>query len=708
MTQGAFGRRDGGIHIPQGEVYMKRLTKYLLPYLGIIIATIALLFGQANCDLALPDYMSRIVNIGIQQGGVEGSVPAAMRQSTMERLVLGMDETSATRLSSDYAYILPGTEAAKKYLGTYPAAARESVCVLKNPNKAERVWLDETLPKAMAAAPDFRTAHAGTAAVKAEYLAMGMSEASIQRGYMVKTGGMMLILALLSALAAVLVGYLSSRLSAGLAKDLRSAVFAKVEGFSQREFDQFSTASLITRTNNDVMQVQMIVVMLIRSVVYPPLIGVGGIIHALGKNASMWWVIALAVAVLVSLVAIIFKIAVPKFKIVRKLVDRLTLVSRERLTGMMISRAFNTQAIEEERFDGANEDLTMNSLFVNRVMAFMMPTMMLVMNGVSLLIIWIGSEQVGRSAMRVGDMMAFMQYAMQIVMAFLMMSMIFVMLPSAAVSADRVADILDTEASLSDPEESKSFGGAFSGTVEFRDVRFRYPNAEEDALRGISFVAKPGQTTAIIGATGAGKSSIVNLVPRFYDVSSGSVLVGGIDVRELGQGELREKIGYVPQKASLFSGTIESNLRFADENATLEDISSSSAIAQVAQFIDSSPKGMATAIAQGGDNVSGGQRQRLSIARALVKKQPVLIFDDCFSALDFKTDSALRKALKAKRKVSTIIIVTQRVATVMQADQVIVLDEGKVVGSGDHASLMKGCETYREIALSQLSQEEIL
>jgi len=670
---------------------MKRLTKYLLPYVGIIIATIALLFGQANCDLALPDYMSRIVNIGIQQGGVEDSVPAAMRQSTMERLEPSMDEAGAKRLSSDYAYILPETEAAKKYVGKYPAVAKESVRILMNPDKTERAWLDETLPK-----------------VKAEYLALGMSEASIQRGYMVKTGGMMLILALLSALAAVLVGYLSSRLSAGLAKDLRSAVFAKVEGFSQREFDQFSTASLITRTNNDVMQVQMIVVMLIRSVVYPPLIGVGGIIHALGKNASMWWVIALAVAVLVSLVAIIFKIAVPRFKIVRKLVDRLTLVSRERLTGMMISRAFNTQAIEEERFDGANEDLTRNSLFVNRVMAFMMPTMMLVMNGVSLLIIWIGAEQVGQSAMRVGDMMAFMQYAMQIVMAFLMMSMIFVMLPSAAVSADRVADILDTEASLRDPEERKSFGGAFSGTVEFRDVSFRYPNAEEDALRGISFMAKPGRTTAIIGATGAGKSSIVNLVPRFYDVSSGSVLVGGIDVRELGQEELREKIGYVPQKASLFSGTIESNLRFADENATLEEISSSSAIAQVAQFIDSSPKGMATAIAQGGDNVSGGQRQRLSIARALVKRQPVLIFDDCFSALDFKTDSALRKALKAKRKESTIIIVTQRVSTVMQADQVIVLDEGRVVGSGDHASLMKGCETYREIALSQLSQEEIL
>ncbi len=695
---------------------LKRLTKYLLPYLGIIIATIGLLFAQANCDLALPDYMSRIVDIGIQQGGVEDSVPAAMRQSTMERLEPSMDETSAKRLSSDYAYILPGTEAAKKYAGTYPAAAREGIRILRKADEAERAWLDETLSKAMAAASDSRRslpetgrgARAGTAAVKAEYLALGMSEASIQRGYLLATGGMMLILALLSALAAVLVGYFSSRLSAGLAKDLRSAVFAKVEGFSQREFDRFSTASLITRTNNDVMQVQMIVVMLIRSVVYPPLIGVGGIIHALGKNASMWWVIALAVAVLVSLVAIIFKIAVPRLKIVRTLVDRLTLVSRERLTGLMISRAFNTQAIEEERFDRANEDLTRNSLFVNRVMAFMMPTMMLVMNGVSLLIIWIGSKQVAQSAMRVGDMMAFMQYAMQIVMAFLMMSMIFVMLPSAAASADRVADILDTEASLRDPEERKSFDGAFSGTVEFRDVCFRYPNAEEDALRGISFTAHPGQTTAIIGATGAGKSSIVNLVPRFYDVGSGSVLVGGIDVRELGQGELREKIGYVPQKASLFSGTIESNLRFADENATEEDIGSSSAIAQVAQFIDSSPKGMATAIAQGGDNVSGGQRQRLSIARALVKRQPIQIFDDCFSALDFKTDSALRKALKTKRKESTIIIVTQRVATVMQADQVIVLDEGKVVGSGDHASLMKDCETYREIATSQLSREEIL
>jgi ATP-binding cassette subfamily B protein len=677
---------------------MKRLTKYLVPYMGIILMTIALLFAQANCDLALPDYMSRIVNIGIQQGGVEDTVPTAMRQSTMERLALNMDEASAKRLSLDYKYILPGTEAAEKYVGKYPVSARESIRVLQNADKTEHAWLNGALKKSFVS----------VSAVKDEYLALGMSEASIQRGYMLKTGGLMLIIALLSALAAVVVGYLSSRLSAGLARDLRSAVFAKVEGFSQREFDKFSTASLITRTNNDVMQVQMIVVMLIRSLVYPPLIGVGGIIHALGKDASMWWIIALAVVVLVSLVAVIFKIAVPRFKIARRLIDRLTLVSRERLSGMMISRAFNTQEIEEGRFDGANEDLTKNSLFVNRVMAFMMPTMMLVMNGASLLIIWIGSEQVAQSAMRVGDMMAFMQYAMQIVMAFLMMSMIFVMLPSAAVSADRVADILDTETSLRDPEERKSFDGAFSRTVEFRNVSFKYPNAQEDALHDISFTARPGQTTAIIGATGAGKSSIVNLVPRFYDVSSGSVLVGGIDVRELGQSELREKIGYVPQKASLFSGTIESNLRFADESASDEDISSSSAIAQVSEFIDSSPQGMATAISQGGDNVSGGQRQRLSIARALVKAQPVLIFDDCFSALDFKTDSALRKALKAKRKESTVILVTQRVATVMQADQVIVLDEGRVVGIGDHASLMKDCETYREIALSQLSQEEIL
>jgi ATP-binding cassette, subfamily B, multidrug efflux pump len=597
---------------------MKRLTKYLLPYLGIIIATIALLFAQANCDLALPDYMSRIVNIGIQQGGIEDAAAAS------------------------------------------------------------------------------------------EYRALGMDAASIQRDYLLKTGGAMLAIALLSAMAAVAVGYLSSRLSAGLARDLRSAVFAKVEGFSQGEFDKFSTASLITRTNNDVMQVQTIVVVLIRLVVYPPLIGIGGIMHALAKDASMWWVIALAVVVLVSLVAVIFKIAVPKFKIARKLIDRLTLVSRERLSGMMISRAFNTQEVEEQRFDTANAELAKNSLFVNRVMAFMMPTMMLVMNGVSLLIIWIGAEQVGQSAMRVGDMMAFMQYAMQIVMAFLMMSMVFILLPSAAVSADRVADILDTQSSLRDPEEPASFDGAFAGTVEFRDVCFKYPNAEEDALHGISFTARPGQTTAIIGATGAGKSSIVNLVPRFYDVSSGSVLVGGIDVRKLGQGELRERIGYVPQKASLFSGTIDSNLRFADKDASDEDIDSAAAIAQVAEFIDASPQGTATAIAQGGDNVSGGQRQRLSIARALVKRQAILIFDDCFSALDFKTDAALRKALKAKRKESTIIIVTQRVATVMQADQVIVLDEGKVVGIGDHASLMKDCETYREIAGSQLSQEEIL
>jgi ATP-binding cassette, subfamily B, multidrug efflux pump len=576
---------------------MKRLFKYLGPYGGLIVAAIVLLFAQANCDLALPDYLSKIVNIGIQQGRVDG--------------------------------------------------------------------------------------------------------------YMLGIGLRMLLLALLSAGSAVLVGLISARISAGLARDLRSAVFAKVEGFSQREFDTFSTASLITRTNNDITQVQMIVVILIRSIVYPPLIGVGGILHALGKNASMWWIIALAVALLVILVATIFTIAVPRFKITRRLVDRLTLVARERLSGIMITRAFNAEKVEEGRFEGANADLAKNALFVNRVMTFMMPTMMLIMNGVSLLIIWIGAQQVGQSAMKVGDMMAFMQYAMQIVIAFLMMSMIFIMLPSAAVSADRVADVLETEASIRDPEKPRAFGSGFEGTVEFRDVSFRYPGAEEDVLHGISFTARPGQTTAIIGATGSGKSSLVNLVPRFYDVSSGSVLVGGIDVRELGAHELRDRIGYVPQKAILFSGTIASNIRFADQKAPDDDVEAAVEIAQVAEFVSSSPRGMETAIAQGGDNVSGGQRQRISIARALLKKPPILILDDCFSALDFGTEGALRRALRAKRKGSTVILVTQRVATVMWADRVVVLDEGRIAGVGDHASLMKDCETYREIASSQLTREEL-
>jgi ATP-binding cassette, subfamily B, multidrug efflux pump len=579
-----------------------RLAKFLRPYALPLLAAILLLFGQANCDLALPDYLSRIVN------------------------------------------------------------------------------------------------------------ELGASGGSIRQDYLLATGGIMLLLTLASAIATILVGLIAARVAAGFARDLRSAVFAKVEGFSLRDFDKFSTASLITRTNNDVMQMQMVVLMMVRIVFYAPIIGVGGVIRALGKDTSMWWIIALAVLAVCLIVSIVYKVAVPRFMIMQKLVDRLSLVSREGLSGMMVIRAFNRQPWEEARFDRANKDLAANFLFVSRVMVLMMPTMMLVMNGVSLLIIWAGSEQVSRSAMQVGDMMAFMQYAMQIFFAFIMLTMMFIMLPRAAVSAERISEVLETESSLRDPEEPKSFaasGAGFAGTVELRNVRFRYPGAEEDCLHDVSFTAHPGRTTAIIGATGSGKTSVVGLLPRFYDVSAGSVLVGGVDVRELEQSELREKIGYVPQRTTLFSGTIDSNLRYADEGAGPEAIEGAARIAQASEFIAERAEGLAAPVSQGGTNLSGGQKQRLAIARALVRRPPIYVFDDSFSALDFKTDSSLRRALKEATGGSTVIIVTQRVSTARQAEQIVVLDEGRVLGIGTHEELMAGCEAYREIATSQLSEEEL-
>jgi len=591
---------------------MRILLRYLKPYWAWLALAVGLLFLQANCDLALPDYMSRIVNVGILRGGVEG-----------------------------------------------PAAAQ-------------------------AADP-----------------------AAVQMRYLAKVGGAMLGVTLLGAVATILVGLISAKLGAGFARDLRAAVFSKVEGFSSQELDRFSTASLITRTTNDVMQLQMLVTMGLRMVAYAPIIGIGGIIRAVGKDSSMWWIIALAVGVLVVLVSIVFNLAMPKFKIMQKLVDRLNLVSRERLTGIMVIRAFGRQEREQGRFDEANRDLAANLLFVNRVMVLLMPVMTLIMSGVSLLITWVGASQIAASSLQVGDMMAFMQYAIQIVFSFLMMSFIFIMLPRAAVSAERVAEVLAAKPSITDPERARSFGAGFAGTVEFRNVSFRYPGAEEDVLRDVSFTAMPGRTTAIIGATGSGKSSVVNLVPRLYDTTAGSVLVGGIDVREVAQAELRDKVGFVPQKAVLFSGTIEDNLRYADEGAPPEAIDAALSISQAAEFVETTPEGKAAPISQGGSNVSGGQRQRLAIARALVKRPPIYIFDDSFSALDLKTDGALRRALKEETADATVIMVTQRVATIKGADQIVVLDEGRVVGTGRHAELMETCEAYREIATSQLTAEEL-
>lgn len=732
----------------------------------MILLTIVLLFVQANADLALPDYLSRIVNTGIQQGGVENAVPTVIRASTMDHLQLFLTPDEQSRVMAAYTLVDAGAANYAETLKTVPGVANEPVYVLTTTNTDEIAALDPVMARALmavsgveqvmadptkaaqmgaatgfdlsrlpagadlftllgnlppaqreqisaqlqgqfAALGESAVQQAATQAVKAEYTTLGMNAASLQTNYILSTGLLMLLVTLVSVVSSIAVGYLSARTAAGLSRDLRRAVFQKVEGFSSTEFDRFSTASLITRTTNDITQVQMVVIMMMRMVFYAPIMGVGGIIRAIDKDSSMWWIIAVGVAALLSLIVVVFSVTLPKFKAMQNLIDRLNLVLRENLSGMMVIRAFNMQPFEEQRFDKANQDLTGTTLFINRVMVVMFPTMMLIMNGLSLLIIWIGSQQVAAAQMQVGDMMAFMQYAMQIVFSFLMMSFMFILLPRASVSGGRIAEVLGTEPTIRDAETPRNFPAPFKGTVEFRNVSFRYPGADEDVLCNINFTAQPGQTTAFIGSTGSGKSTIVNLIPRFYDVTGGQILIDGVDIRQVTQHELRDKIGYIPQKSTLFSGTIESNLRYADDGATKEALLAAAGTAQVTEFIDSNADGLATGIAQGGANVSGGQKQRLSIARALVKQAPIYIFDDSFSALDFKTDAALRHALKENTAESAVLIVTQRVSTVMNAEQIVVLDEGQVVGIGTHSELMKTCEPYREIALSQLSMEEL-
>ncbi len=526
-------------------------------------------------------------------------------------------------------------------------------------------------------------------------------------GYILAEGGKMLLVALLGAVCTIAVGYLSARLAAGTARNLRHDVFRKVERFSNAEFDHFSTASLITRTTNDIQQIQMLSVMALRFVFYAPIMGIGGVIRAVGKSSNLSWIIAVAVLVVIGFVLVIFALSVPRFKRVQKLVDKLNLVTRESLTGMMVIRAFNTQRREEERFDEVNRDLTRTTLFVNRIMVFMMPVMMLIMNGVQLLIIWIGAGQVDLGGIQVGDMMAFMQYAMQIIMSFLMISVMFIMLPRASVSAQRINEVLETEPVIRDKEVPARFPEDFKGIVEFKDVTFAYPGADEPALKHISFTAKPGETTAFIGSTGSGKSTLVNLIARFYDVTEGQILIDGVDIRDVSQHELRERIGFVPQKGVLFSGTIRSNLQYAKEDASDDELRMAAEIAQAADFIGDKEAGYDSEIAQGGGNVSGGQKQRLSIARALVKRAPIYIFDDSFSALDFKTDAALRRALKRETGHSTMLLVAQRISTIMGAEQIIVLDDGGIAGIGTHQELMKCCDVYREIAQSQLSEKEL-
>lgn len=699
---------------------MRHLLRYLRPYLAGIALAIALLFVQANTELALPDYMSRIVNVGIQQGGVESAVPDALRAATFERLSAVIEGSGgAPALDGVYRRIEPGSTAAAEYIGTYPVLSDQAIYVFTGTDD-DRAALERVVAQGLIAStgmgamldgmPVAMQTQAATRMVKTEYESLGLDASAIQTRYIVRTGGVMLILSLISAVATILVGLIAARTAAGFSRDVRLGIFTRVESFALHEFDEFSTASLITRTTNDVMQIEMVVVMLVRMVFYAPIIGVGGIIRAMSKGSSMWWVIALAVGVLMTLILVVYKVAVPKFKLMQKLMDRLNLVSRESLSGMMVIRAFNREEHEEARFEAANAELTQTTLFVNRVMVVLMPVMMLVMNGLSVLIIWVGADQVASANMQVGDLMAFLQYTMQIVFAFLMLSFMFIMLPRAAVSADRVAAVLKTDPSIKDPDAPTAItaaAGGPGGVVEFKNVSFRYPGAEEDALHEITFTARPGTTTAIIGATGSGKSTVVNLIPRFHDVTSGRILIDGTDVRDATQHDLREQVGYVPQKAVLFSGTIESNLRYADESADEAELEAVAATAQANEFIDERDERLQSPISQGGINVSGGQKQRLSIARALVGTPPVLIFDDSFSALDFKTESAVRRELKARTADSTVILVSQRVATVKSADQIIVLDEGRIVGIGPHAKLLDDCETYREIAESQLTSEEL-
>ena len=745
---------------------MLRLAKYLKPYTALLLGAIILLFAQANFDLALPDYLSRIVNNGIQQGGVENAVPVAIRQSEMDRVLLFMSAENKASVLNDYTLIDQSSPDYETYIEEYPALANEPVYVLNEVDKAEIERLNPIMAKSLLAVStieqvmenpekaaqmgnqlgfdvtrippgtdvfailnqlppaqlsqmldavdkqfatlgDSMVVQAAVAAVKSEYEALGMDTAKLQNNYILRVGGIMLLLTLLSGVCTITVGYLSARTAAGTARDIRRDIFKDVENFSSVEFSKFSTASLITRSTNDITQIQMVIFMMVRMVFYAPILGVGGIIRVLGKDTSMWWLIAVAVLVLISLILVVFSIALPKFKAVQKLVDRLNLVARENLSGIMVIRAFNMQPFEEQRFDRANIDLTAVSLFINRLMVVMFPFMMLIMSGLSLAIIWIGSHQVAQANMQVGDMIAFMQYAMQIVMSFLFLSMLFIILPRASVSADRIADVLETELSIKDPERPRQLPVPFKGEIEFRNVSFRYPGADEDVLHDISFTARPGETTAFIGSTGSGKSTIVNLFPRFYDVTEGSILVDGVDIREITQNELRDKIGYVPQEGVLFSGTIESNLRYADEDASEDMLNDAIDIAQVTEFVNSKEARMLAEISQSGANVSGGQKQRLSIARALVKKPPIYIFDDSFSALDFKTEAALRKELKEKTGDSTVLVVTQRVSTIMHAEQIIVLEEGRIVGKGTHEELMETCETYREIAISQLSMEAL-
>ncbi len=742
---------------------MFKLKKYLKPHIVAVILAILFLFGEAVCELVLPNLMSDIVNVGIQNTGVENASPEVISTDGMTLLKPFMSDNSKKLIEKSYKLVESGTDSAKDYENAYPILKESGKGVYVLTDYSDRSALDDIFGKAsvalIAMMQDFAkqgntsassskdmdisnaditemykinpmlsmipqakfdgyindsnnadnqiTNTVGCAMTKLFYKEVGIDMGQYQFNYIAKIGVYMLLITLAGGIFAILVSLIASKVAAGVAKDLRRDLFQKVESFSNREFDSFSTASLITRTTNDITQIQMFVVMAIRLICFAPIMGIGGMIMALQQGVSLSWIILLAIVLLIIVMVVICIVALPKFKSIQKMVDKLNLVTRESLTGMMVIRAFGTQKNEEERFDKANKDLTSVNLFVNRVMVILMPIITLIMNGVTLLIVWVGAHQIEAAQIQIGDMMAFMQYGMIIIMAFLMISMMFIMIPRASVSASRIAEVLERELSIKDSKNPKSLGENSKGEISFNNVSFKYGNAEDNVIENISFIAKPGQTTAFIGSTGSGKSTLVNLIPRFYDVTAGSITFDGIDIRDITQHELRSKIGFVPQKGVLFSGDIASNLRYGKRDASDSEIAEAAKVAQAEDFINSKLEKYESPIAQGGTNVSGGQKQRLCIARALAKKAPVYIFDDSFSALDFKTDAALRKALKKYTGDSTVLIVAQRISTIMDAEQIIVLDEGKMVGKGTHKELMQSCPTYREIASSQLNEEEL-
>lgn len=745
---------------------MLKLIKYLKKSTVPILMVVGLLVLQAYCDLSLPAYTSDIVDVGIQQGGVDSALPTAVRESSMRKLQQLMNPDDQEIVQGSYRLLskdrLSGEEY-RKYEKKYPVLSGENVYILdlKDDKNADilkgimsntlftvsalstdskemqdlKAKITAQLPEGMSelslpeilaklppeqvreilapiqeqykALPASIGEQIAMAAVKAEYTEIGFDMGKLQSDYILIAGLKMLGLALLAMLSTIAVGFLSARIAATLGKDLRSNVFKKVVSFSNSEFDKFSTASLITRSTNDIQQIQMTLVMLLRIVIYSPILAVGGIIKVMNTNTSMVWIIALAVALITGFVGSLFAIAMPRFKLMQKLLDKLNLVTREILTGLSVIRAFHREEHEEKRFDAANVNLTRVNLFVHRVMTFMMPVMMLIMNGITILIIWKGGKGIDLGEMQVGDLMAFIQYTMQIIISFLMLSMLSIMLPRASVSANRIVEVLDTEFTVHDPKKAESFAENKKGSVEFEHVSFRYPKAEDNVLTDITFTARPGETTAIIGSTGSGKSTLINLIPRFFDVTEGSIKVDGTDIRQVRQSDLRDRLGYVPQMGVLFSGTIDSNIRYGKQDADEEEVNRAARIAQATDFIEEKPDKYETPISQGGGNVSGGQKQRISIARAIAKNPEIYIFDDSFSALDYKTDVSLRRALKSEIEESTVIIVAQRISTILHADQILVLDEGRIVGKGTHRELLKDCEVYQQIALSQLSKEEL-